>query len=289
MNKHSTSDKQTDSFDKFREILNDSLKTGNLAIPILPKTANEVLQMSQDPNADMTELSKLIHQDQSIAGSVLRISNSAAFAASERIVSLQQSISRLGMQLLSEIALSVAVQSNVFSSPKYKEEIKLMWKHSLASAVYGKEIARFLRRNVEGQYLCGLLHTIGKPVVLKAIEGLEDDINVTLDKKVAIKLVEEFHIVAGILVTSKWNLPKTVQIANKYYQEYENAPEFKLETAVTYLSDQLAQSLIFPGKINDKNLIFDPVFETLNIYPNDRGTLLEKKEDVQLVVNSMTF
>lgn len=289
MNKHSTSDKQIDSFDKFREILNDSLKTGNLAIPILPKTANEVLQMSQDPNADMTELSKLIHQDQSIAGSVLRISNSAAFAASERIVSLQQSISRLGMQLLSEIALSVAVQSNVFSSPKYKEEIKLMWKHSLASAVYGKEIARFLRRNVEGQYLCGLLHTIGKPVVLKAIEGLEDDINVTLDKEVVIKLVEEFHIIAGILVTSKWNLPQTVQIANKYYQEYENAPEFKLETAVTYLSDQLAQSLIFPGKINDKNLIFDPVFETLNIYPNDRGTLLEKKEDVQLVVNSMTF
>lgn len=289
MNTEAEPDHSKGDISKFREILRESLDTGNLAIPILPKAANDILLMSQDLDADMGELSKLIHQDQSIAGSVLRIANSAAFAASERIVSLQQAVARMGMQLLTEVALSVAVQANVFKSPKYDADIKLMWKHALASGVYGKEIARFMRRNVEGQYLCGLLHSIGKPVVLKTIETLEQKLDTTLPKPVVYELIEEFQTDVGIFVTSKWNLPRTVQVANAYYQNYDQAPEFKLETAITYLADQLAASLVTPDSIDEKKMLFDSVFETLNIYPNDRSTLLSKKEDVQEIVNSMSF
>ncbi len=277
------------TIEEARQNLANLMKDNELEVPVLPKVANDILFMSEDANANISELSKLIHQDQSIAGRVLKIANSAAFASSERIVSLQQAVARLGMQLLSEIALSVAVQGNVFNSPRYKKEIQLLWRHALASAVYGKEVARFLRKNVEGHYLCGLLHAIGKPVALKTIENFENEHNIQLERETVIEMMDEFHVSIGVYVTGKWNLPRTVQIANEHYKDYSNAPEFKQETAITYLADKLAENLVFPEQIQEKDLLFDPVFEELNIYPQDRKGLLEKKEEVQVVVNSMDF
>ncbi len=269
--------------------LKTSLNSGNFSVPILPKVANEILQMSQDPDSDMGELSRLVHQDQSIAGSVLRIANSAAFAPSERIVSLQQAVSWLGLQLLTEIALSVAVQANVFNSVRYKGEIANMWKHALGSAVFGKEIARSMRRNVEGQYLCGLLHSIGKPVVLKAVESLEDSMGIELTLEQAIQTVELYHVRVGGFVTAEWNLPASVQIANQFYSDYEDAPEFKIETAITHLADKLSTAIIEDSENTQRDLQFDPVFTFLNIYPDDRKAIFEKSDEVKELMSSMTI
>jgi len=237
--------------------------------------------MSQDPESDLNDLSRLVHQDQSIAGRVLRIANSAAFAPVERIVSLQQAVSRLGLQLLSEIALSVAVQANVFHSIKYKTQIAIMWKHALASAIFGKEIARFMRRNVEGQYLCGLLHTIGKPVVLKTIESFEQQNKADIEIEKVMEMVEHYHIPVGDFVTRKWNLPKSVQMASRFYQKYSDTPEFKMETAITHLADKLASVIIIETENPERDMIYDPVFEVLNIYPADRNAIFEKIPEVR--------
>jgi HD-like signal output (HDOD) protein len=269
--------------------LSESIQSGKLPIPVLPKAANEIMMMTQDPDSDISTLSKLIHQDQSIASSVLRIANSAAFASAERIVSLQQAVTRLGMQLLSEIAISVAVKSNVFNSPKYAQHIRLMWRHALASALFGKEIARSLRRNVEGQYLCGLLHAIGKPVVLKVIESLEKELSEEVTQSEVMELVEKFHVEVGSQVTAEWKLPQTIQVSNRYYLEYESAPEFKIETAITYLADRIATVCIFPDKEAERKLLFETAFEFLNIYPEDRKTLLDRREEIMKLVASMDF
>jgi len=277
----------TDFTNQIKSSLELSFSNGDLSIPVLPKVANEILQMSQDPDSDMSQLSQLVHQDQTIAGSVLRIANSAAFAPQERIVSLQQAVTWLGLQLLSEIALSVAVQANVFHSKKYKKEIADMWKHALASAVFGKEIARSIRRNVEGQYLCGLLHTIGKPIVLKTIETFEAEMDVDLDRADVMQLLEAYHIRAGEYVTEKWKLPKSVQVANKYYQRYEEAEEFRIETAITHLADKLAEAMVMEIENPERDLIFDPVFNFLNIYPDDRMGIFKKMDEVKKLTTSM--
>ena len=38
---------------------------------------------------------------------------------------------------------------------------------------YAKEIARLRRSNVEGAFLCGLLHDIGKPVLLQTLVDIQ--------------------------------------------------------------------------------------------------------------------
>ena len=52
-------------------------------LPVLPQVAGQVVSLSNDPNAELGELSSLIHQDQALAGHLLRISNSVAYRGGE--------------------------------------------------------------------------------------------------------------------------------------------------------------------------------------------------------------
>jgi HD-like signal output (HDOD) protein len=270
-----------------RSWLESCLHADNLDVPVLPQIATEVMAMSQDPNADMGDLSELIHQDQSIAGRVLRIANSAAFAGSERIVSLQQAVARMGLELLSEIAVSIAIQGNVFQSPRYRAEMDQLWQHALVSALFAKEIARFLRKHVEGHYLCGLLHAIGKPMILKLLIQHEVNGAAALPREVVLALVEQYHQPFGVRVTTQWALPSVIRVVNEWYVDYARAPAFALETAVTYLASRLATFFFSPDAQSDRQLLYDPVFEVLNLYPQDRLLLLERREVVEQRLKSI--
>ena len=152
--------------------LAQKFEKGEVELPLLPQVASRVMALTSDPNADAAKLSSLIHQDQALAAHVLRIANSPAYISRSPIVSLQHAVAMLGINLLSEIAFTASLKSGAFQVPGYEEQVKLLWQHSLASGAFAKEVARIRRVNVESAYLCGLLHGVGKPVVLRTAATL---------------------------------------------------------------------------------------------------------------------
>lgn len=128
--------------------------------------------MVYDPDAEAAKLAELIHQDQALAAHVIRIANSPAYMTRNPVVSLQHAVSMLGMNLMSELAFSASIKGSAFKVPGWDDEVKSLWHYSLASGAYAKEIARMRRFNVESAYLCGLLHGIGRPVVLQTLVAL---------------------------------------------------------------------------------------------------------------------
>lgn len=263
------------------------IKEGKLELPVMPAVANKVFSLSKDPNADMAELSKLIHGDQSIASHVLRIANSAAYGSGEPIVSLQQAVTRLGMKLLGEIAIAVSIQSDIFKAPGFEKQIKSLLRHALAAAAYGREIARMRRRNVEGQFLCGLLHSVGKPISLQLIAKAQEDHGIELEDSELKQIVTGLSPKVATKVAIDWKLPKQLQITTVYYKKYDTAPSFKDECAATYLSDRLANWVVNPTGNNIIELSRDPVVEYLNFYQDDFQQLLTKRDDVKAVVAAM--
>ncbi len=253
----------------------------------MPRVASKVFTLTDDPNAEVSELSQLIHSDQSIASHVLRIANSATYGGGDQIVSLQQAVARLGMNLLGEIAIAVSIQSDIFKVPGYEAQITQLLRHALASAAYGKEIARKRRRNVEGQFLCGLLHSVGKPIAVQLIARIAKEKSLEIDKKSVAQLVGAFHHKIASKVAVDWKLPEQLQTTTIYFKKYESAPSFKDESAATYLSQLLASWLINPANFNAASLSEDPVFGYLNFYPDDAQDLLAKKDDVKAVVSAM--
>ena len=73
---------------------------GGIQVPLLPEVANKVVTLSQNPESDAIQLAQLIQSDPSLAAHVMRIANSAACTPTASLVSLQQAITRLGMNLI---------------------------------------------------------------------------------------------------------------------------------------------------------------------------------------------
>ncbi len=278
---------QIDTLENIRKHLIKALEYDELQIPVLPRVASEVLSLSQDPDADIDSLSKLIYQDQAIASHVLQIANSAAFAGSSRIDSLDMAVARLGMQLLSEIAFSVSLQKNIFNQPQHKELVGFMWKHSLASAIYAKQIARITGHNAETLYLCGLLHEIGKPITLFVIGNLPLDGYQPTNEEIKL-LIEEFHMSVGAIVTRQWDLPEIVQIANLNYPHPTNAPKHTDEVRITYLADLLTQ-YVLTDEPSLRQIMDDPIFEELNISEDDQENIFGLKDSVIERISSMVI
>lgn len=263
------------------------IREGKLELPVIPRVASKIFSLANDPDADMAELSQLIHGDQSIASHVLRIANSASYTSGEPIVSLQQAVTRLGMKLLGEIAIAVSMQSDIFKAPGFETEIKKLLRHALASAAYGREIARKRRRNVEGQFLCGLMHSVGRPICLQLIAKVQNELEIPLEKKEAQQIVESLQSKIATKVAIDWKLPKQIQVTTVYHLNYQDAPTFKDESAATYLSQFLGGWAFEPMQFNALELAKHPVIEFLNFYQDDFQDLLGKKNDVKAVVAAM--
>ncbi len=276
-----------DSLDEVRCALENRIEKGDLDLPLLPRVASEVIALTSDPNTDASSFSSLIHQDMALAGHILKVANCPVYMPRSPIVSLQQAIAWLGMNNLEEIALTISMKNGVFQVQGYTAGIKQLWKQALATALYGKEIARLRRHNVESAFLCGLLHTIGQPVIFREIIKLQKECGIDLNWEAMYGLMQEHHVPVGIMIADKWTLPDQVKEAITYYSNYSVASSFAKSAMITCLADRLATHFLDPDAMDEQAARDHPVVQDLNLYPEDLDTLLEKGDVILAGLDSM--
>jgi len=267
----------------------DEIRQGGLKLPLMPRAAQRVIGLANDPNSDVADLVDVIQKDQALAGHILRIANSAAFGAAESISSLQQAATRLGMKFIADSAFAISLKSDMFRIPGLEDVAASIWKHALAAGVYGREIARAKRHNIESQYLCSLLHTIGKPVALNLLATLRARNQWRVANSDLILLTETAHAQLGSTLAAQWDLPRQIIHVCQWYQFPGRSPEFEQETAMTYLSSRLGQWVVQPEAWAEDELRQGPVFQLLNLYPDEVDELLERREEVIATVDAMNI
>ncbi len=250
----------------------------SLELPMLPDTASRVMGLCTAEDCDVRELAELIERDPSLAGHVLRISNSAAFAPNEAIVSLQQAVTRLGFSVLSEIAVGVALRGQVFRVPGFDKTIRLMWMHSAAAGAFAKDIARTARRNVEGAFLCGLLHDVGKPIVLTNVLDVCKQARVRPNKPIVETALEEFHTTVGAMLVERWGLAPWVVAAAEHHHRPEEAGAHEVEANVTNLADALSHWALSTRDVGDPRTL--PSVAALDLYDDDMVRIMAGREAV---------
>lgn len=270
--------------EELEQILLEKAQDKELKLPVLPEVAMQVMQMTSDANSDATQLTKLINRDQALASNVLRITNSASFGGKIQIVSLQQAITRLGMSQISEIALAASVQKEIFDIKGYESIIKKMWRKSLACGILSKIIAKQVRHNVESAYLCGLLHSIGKPISLKTLAEQDSDYS----KDELADSAKQFHQVLGLRLAEEWKLPKQVQETIKHYKDYQKADTCENDVMICTLAAQLSLHLYADNPPSFEEIIAHPVCNDLNLYPDDLEAIQSQLEKVKEQVSDLS-
>ena len=273
--------------DSLEQLLIERIRKGAIELPLLPQVASRILAMAYDPDAEAAKLAELIHQDQALAAHVIRIANSPAYMTRNPVVSLQHAVSMLGMNLMSELAFSASIKGSAFKVPGWDDEVKSLWHYSLASGAYAKEIARMRRFNVESAYLCGLLHGIGRPVVLQTLVALSKEQGSTLSKELVHQLLDGYYIQVGLLVADDWGLPPPVVESIGFHVDYQYAKTAKQECMTTCLAGRLAKHFLDPDSMDEATVREHVIFADLNLYPKDVDALLAHKDKVRAVVEAM--
>lgn len=267
-----------------RAAIGERLRLSETKLPLLPEAASQVLAATHDESVDVNRLVALLNRDPSLTAHVLRIANSPAYLPRTPIVSLQQAVTRLGIRAVGEMAMVAALQHRTFLAPGHEAELRAIWRHAAASGAYGREIARMLRSNVESAFLCGLLHTVGKPVVLQAALDIAADLQVRPTTADLVELMEDLHAPAGRLLALSWRLPKAVVDSIGRLDDYQ-ATETP-EPMITHLADRLASHLLDPN--DDASALREHVvLADLNLYPEDLEALLEKHDAVLSMVQAL--
>lgn len=254
--------------------LKKSLREKDFVVPLLPDIARRVLALTEDPKSDAHKLAQLIQSDQSLAGHVMRIANSAAYSPSASLLSLQQAIARLGMRLISEIALAATVNGKLFNVPGFETHLSLVWRHALLSALWAKEIARSTRRNVEASFLCGLLHSIGRPVVLQASLEIAKRLQITIDRAEHLHIEAQLHSLFSATVIEHWGMPRLIHEAVAFIDNYQDAPQFSEQACAISAAAEFANHSLDPVKYSADALRQSAVLADLNLYPDDIEKLL---------------
>ena len=274
-------DRSSESSSELAVAVRQHVDKGDFEVPLLPEVARKVIELLQTPDADAVRLARLIQGDQTLAGHVMRVANSAAYSPSSTIVSLQQAIARLGINLIGEIALAASVNGKLFNVACYETHIKKIWQHALATALWSKEISRMCRKNVEASFLCGLLHSIGRPVVLQLIVDTAKELHCSPSHELVLKLENEHHREVGCNVIQCWKMPALVTEAVNYFNHYDAAPQYGELAATITAASQLSTYQLYPDSGNEESLKTLPALTFLNLYQDDIEKLLALNDSVQ--------
>ncbi|WP_086934736.1 HDOD domain-containing protein [Agarilytica rhodophyticola] len=277
------------------EKLTERIEKKQLQVPMLPEVAGKVVRLTQDPESESADLAKLIQSDQILAAKVMRIANSAAYSPNSSMVSLQQAITRLGMKLITEIALSASVNTELFNTPGFESHIAYEIKYSLLTGLWAKEVARACRKNVEAAFLTGLLHDIGRPVAIQTILEITRKLDINLSKADVFKIENKFQQEIGVSVVKKWEMPNSVCQSVEFFHNYSSPHSTQTQTMLVFAGALISHHFICEETEGEKaecmtieEVKEQPVFGDLNLYPDQIDELLEKEEAINSTLEAMS-
>ena len=272
----------------FRFALKAFIKEEKLKIPVLPDIVAQVMELINHPSVNANTLARLIHKDQALAGYVLRVSNSPVYAGTKEILTLRQAIARIGARTLGKIALSITMQGEVFKADGYEEEMTRIWRQSLTSGALAQEIGKAVQYNSESLYLCGLLHTVGMPVILQALDILKGELRLDLTHEGGLSLMHEFHENVGGRVAKQWKLPDAVQTAALFYRKPDKAENSQKEVLITHAANQLSKYLDNPPDEEAiSKLLSNPHLQSLRLNEKALGVLIGRLDKIKELLDAM--
>jgi HD-like signal output (HDOD) protein len=249
-----------------RGLLESYLARAALAMPSLPDVAVRVVRSGTKRGGSAHVLADIIHADAALTQYVLRIASSAAKGPAMPIVTLQHAIAWLGFDDVANIAFTLALQAKMLDVKGQQRKARRLWRHSLTSALWSRQLAHLLARETGLCYLCGLLHNIGKTVTLGAIHEVLQHSGLALTGGEYDCLIELFHQDVGQRVIRSWSLPAPVPGVISRWESYAAAGPIRWECNVVNVAHKLADfSLLEPTMLTRELLINDPGYRDLGL------------------------
>ena len=183
-----------------------------LKLPVFPRIAEEVRKLVSEDKSSIKEVATIIGEDQVIAGQMLKLANSAFFSGLHQVRTIREAVMRLGLNQVMNF-LVVASQQSYYKSADHvvNDLLQVLWKHAIATARGSSWLLQKIGypELADGGFLAGLLHDIGKLLLLRVVEIINGE---NPDARLSAAFIEEavdtMHVEQGFALLSAWNVPE---------------------------------------------------------------------------------
>lgn len=137
-------------------------------LPAISAHVQELIRLTNSQRSTANDLTVSILKDYSLTNKILQVANSAYYARGLPIGSISRAVTVIGFAAIREIALTMALLEDFVKSAADRERISKLLTQSYLSAMQVKILCQNLEfgEAAEDAFICGLLHYLGKIIVL---------------------------------------------------------------------------------------------------------------------------
>ena len=272
-----------------------------LELPPLPETAQRIIKLRADPNADISDLTNIVEIDPSLAAQVVSWAASPYYSAPGKIKSVHDAIVRvLGFDMVLNLALGLALGKTLSMKVLSKQDIDAYWRDAVytAATVEGlvTSIHREHRPGFGMAYLSGLLNNFGMLVLAEIFPPYFQLLNRACSANPHIlPAVIETHTlgVSGNQIASwlldNWSMPEEVVTALRFQSNRKYAGEHDVYAKLNHVAKQLLANRGFGSTLPAE--LPDEIFESLHLDKEMAlatvENILESGEDLDAIAEKM--
>jgi HD-like signal output (HDOD) protein len=249
--------------------VSDILKVASLrgVLGVRSDSVSRVLAALCDPAISITEIAALVGRDPALSLRVLRVANSAYYAQSRSIGTIDRALSVLGVNSVRGIAAAVCLDRMLtLDAGTATQDLKAMLNHSRATATAAESLARIARpMQVADAFIAGLLHNVGtivqphlgipgaRALMQQADHGLHDI------RQLEAHLDVIGHEECGAVIFAAWNLPEPLIAAARHHHRPQESPQANRDlVALIHLGSHLALAAGYTFSLEPNTTPTDP-------------------------------
>lgn len=273
-----------------------------LEFPPLPSTAQRIIKLRVNPNADIQDLTDIVEADPSLAAQVVSWAASPYYAAPGKIKSVHDAIVRvLGFDLVLNLALGLALGKTLNMPKDAARGFSPYWEQAVYTATAVETLVSTIpnkhRPSMGVSYLSGLLHNFGHLILAEVFPPQFSNIcRLQEANPYSNHSYIERHVLGvtreqlGSWLLRLWDMPEEVCVALRFQSEggYKEA-EYEYANLLF-----IAQRLLRKHRIGDAPLEDIPaeVYERLYLDPEKAelaiAEMLESSAELNMMVANMS-
>lgn len=187
-------------------------------LPTLPAVVMELLNSIDQEDIEIQALAKRVAHDQALTAKTLRLANSSSAAKHVKVTTIHHAITFLGFQTMRGLITAAAVTGCFPEGRCAGFNYKAFWRHSIATAACAKILARHLHFNQDYAFTAGLLHDIGRLVLVTLFPNKYAEVIAYRAAHDCYLLEAERtvlgldHVTAGVALAEHWHFSSTMQL-----------------------------------------------------------------------------
>ncbi|GFE59755.1 HDOD domain-containing protein [Geobacter sp. AOG2] len=219
--------------------IKNRIKLDSPDLPPIPDIMQQIMGKISQPAFSIDDVVECL-TDQILVSRILRVCNSPYYRHAGRIGTLKEAVVLIGLKSLMSI---VTVHALSGFSPRNGDEIRKVLQHCLLCGMIARQLARDMRSDGEHAFICGLMHDIGKTIMLDLVDDY------VLSPELQAGLVEQHHAEVGYLLACKWHFSDEIQEVVRFHHTPEMATRFHGLIEIVHLANMMATPACTPEDV----------------------------------------